>query len=334
MLAAPAGRAVRPPEAASDGGGGRRDQPQRKGACRGRAGWDAASAGRVAVHGRARAGAGPLPPPTRARRPPASATCAKQRGRRLLTHPSPPRTAGVWAAQQPHAQHAVPQLLWCVVPARPSAGGAAHRRRRLLRRLCVGERAGRPACPCGLWPGWWHAVGGGGGESWRGPSGAPADTLSLAVSPPPSPPSHLLHPCPRQVLWIAASRVYLGLHTPVDILAGALAGLATLVCFIGVEGAACACLLLPACLAGGSMGEHPAEGMAGAGPASSLRLPRSTAASIETLHHPPGRVPSPGCRLPGALALCVRPLGGGARGAGLPGAAAPAPAPAGAHTLL
>ena len=40
-----------------------------------------------------------------------------------------------------------------------------------------------------------------------------------------------------QVVWIAASRLYLGLHTPVDILAGALAGLAVLVCFIAVEGA-------------------------------------------------------------------------------------------------
>lgn len=39
-----------------------------------------------------------------------------------------------------------------------------------------------------------------------------------------------------QVTWIAASRLYLGLHTPVDILAGALAGLAVLVCFISVEG--------------------------------------------------------------------------------------------------
>ncbi|PRW39349.1 lipid phosphate phosphatase delta [Chlorella sorokiniana] len=38
------------------------------------------------------------------------------------------------------------------------------------------------------------------------------------------------------VTWIAASRLYLGLHTPVDILAGALAGLAVLVCFISVEG--------------------------------------------------------------------------------------------------
>ncbi|KAL4440217.1 hypothetical protein ABPG75_003218 [Micractinium tetrahymenae] len=38
------------------------------------------------------------------------------------------------------------------------------------------------------------------------------------------------------VVWIAASRLYLGLHTPVDILAGAVAGLAVLVCFIAVEG--------------------------------------------------------------------------------------------------
>lgn len=46
------------------------------------------------------------------------------------------------------------------------------------------------------------------------------------------------HCCPLrvQVVWIAASRIYLGLHTPVDILAGALAGLAVLVCFISVEG--------------------------------------------------------------------------------------------------
>ena len=41
---------------------------------------------------------------------------------------------------------------------------------------------------------------------------------------------------PAQVVWIAASRLYLGLHTPVDILAGAVAGLAVLVCFIAVEG--------------------------------------------------------------------------------------------------
>lgn len=46
-------------------------------------------------------------------------------------------------------------------------------------------------------------------------------------------------------MWIAASRLYLGLHTPVDILAGAVAGLAVLVCFIFMEGG---CLLLPACL--------------------------------------------------------------------------------------
>ena len=39
-----------------------------------------------------------------------------------------------------------------------------------------------------------------------------------------------------QVVWIAASRLYLGLHTAVDILAGAVAGLACLVCFIAVEG--------------------------------------------------------------------------------------------------
>lgn len=51
------------------------------------------------------------------------------------------------------------------------------------------------------------------------------------------------HCCPLrlQVVWIAASRIYLGLHTPVDILAGALAGLAVLVCFIAVEGG---CLLI------------------------------------------------------------------------------------------
>ena len=40
----------------------------------------------------------------------------------------------------------------------------------------------------------------------------------------------------KQVVWIAASRLYLGLHTAVDILAGAVAGLACLVCFIAVEG--------------------------------------------------------------------------------------------------
>lgn len=39
-----------------------------------------------------------------------------------------------------------------------------------------------------------------------------------------------------QVMWIAASRLYLGLHTPIDILAGAVAGLAVLVCFIAIEG--------------------------------------------------------------------------------------------------
>ncbi|PSC73444.1 lipid phosphate phosphatase delta [Micractinium conductrix] len=38
------------------------------------------------------------------------------------------------------------------------------------------------------------------------------------------------------VVWIAASRLYLGLHTPIDILAGAVAGLAVLVCFISIEG--------------------------------------------------------------------------------------------------
>ncbi|EFN52812.1 hypothetical protein CHLNCDRAFT_138478 [Chlorella variabilis] len=38
------------------------------------------------------------------------------------------------------------------------------------------------------------------------------------------------------VMWIAASRLYLGLHTPIDILAGAVAGLAVLVCFIAIEG--------------------------------------------------------------------------------------------------
>jgi membrane-associated phospholipid phosphatase len=37
------------------------------------------------------------------------------------------------------------------------------------------------------------------------------------------------------VLWIAVSRVYLGLHTPIDILAGAVAGLAVLTAFISVE---------------------------------------------------------------------------------------------------
>lgn len=38
------------------------------------------------------------------------------------------------------------------------------------------------------------------------------------------------------VVWIAASRIYLGFHTPVDILAGAVAGLAVLVCYIAIEG--------------------------------------------------------------------------------------------------
>ena len=38
------------------------------------------------------------------------------------------------------------------------------------------------------------------------------------------------------VVWIAASRVYLGLHTPIDLLSGAVAGMAVLVCFIMVEG--------------------------------------------------------------------------------------------------
>lgn len=56
-----------------------------------------------------------------------------------------------------------------------------------------------------------------------------ATPVSTHTSPP-------THPHPHQVVWIAASRLYLGLHTPIDILAGALAGLATLVCFIGVEG--------------------------------------------------------------------------------------------------
>lgn len=37
------------------------------------------------------------------------------------------------------------------------------------------------------------------------------------------------------VVWIAASRVYLGLHTPIDLLSGAVAGMAVLVCFIMVE---------------------------------------------------------------------------------------------------
>jgi hypothetical protein len=36
--------------------------------------------------------------------------------------------------------------------------------------------------------------------------------------------------------WIAASRLYLGLHTPIDILAGAVAGLTVVTCFIGLEG--------------------------------------------------------------------------------------------------
>lgn len=39
------------------------------------------------------------------------------------------------------------------------------------------------------------------------------------------------------VLWIAASRIYLGLHTPIDIGAGAVAGLATVTTFISLEGA-------------------------------------------------------------------------------------------------
>lgn len=37
------------------------------------------------------------------------------------------------------------------------------------------------------------------------------------------------------VLWIAASRIYLGLHTPIDILAGAVAGLTVVTTFISLE---------------------------------------------------------------------------------------------------
>lgn len=37
-------------------------------------------------------------------------------------------------------------------------------------------------------------------------------------------------------LWIAASRLYLGLHSPIDILTGAIAGLTIVGCFIHVEG--------------------------------------------------------------------------------------------------
>lgn len=38
------------------------------------------------------------------------------------------------------------------------------------------------------------------------------------------------------VLWIAASRIYLGLHTPIDIGAGAVAGLTVVTTFISLEG--------------------------------------------------------------------------------------------------
>jgi len=37
------------------------------------------------------------------------------------------------------------------------------------------------------------------------------------------------------VMWIASSRIYLGLHTPVDILAGAVAGLTVVTTFISLE---------------------------------------------------------------------------------------------------
>jgi membrane-associated phospholipid phosphatase len=37
------------------------------------------------------------------------------------------------------------------------------------------------------------------------------------------------------VCWIAASRIYLGMHTPVDIFAGAVAGLTTVTCFIAIQ---------------------------------------------------------------------------------------------------
>lgn len=37
------------------------------------------------------------------------------------------------------------------------------------------------------------------------------------------------------VVWIASSRVYLGLHTPIDLLAGAIAGLTVVTTFIGIE---------------------------------------------------------------------------------------------------
>lgn len=38
-------------------------------------------------------------------------------------------------------------------------------------------------------------------------------------------------------LWVAASRIYLGLHTPIDIIAGAVAGAAVLSAFLALEGA-------------------------------------------------------------------------------------------------
>jgi sphingosine-1-phosphate phosphatase 1 len=45
------------------------------------------------------------------------------------------------------------------------------------------------------------------------------------------------------VVFIAASRLYLGLHTPIDILAGAVAGLAVVTCFIGLEGERPSCYI-------------------------------------------------------------------------------------------
>ena len=38
------------------------------------------------------------------------------------------------------------------------------------------------------------------------------------------------------VVWVAASRLYLGLHTPIDLIAGAVAGASVLSCFIAIQG--------------------------------------------------------------------------------------------------
>jgi membrane-associated phospholipid phosphatase len=46
------------------------------------------------------------------------------------------------------------------------------------------------------------------------------------------------------VLWVAATRLYLGLHAPLDVLAGATAGLTVVSCFLGVERGAGALLAL------------------------------------------------------------------------------------------